>query len=138
MAMGNVDLTTRMGAHTATRTGSYAAFTFAVLGLLGALVYGFVIMKTNPGLAKGATIGGLVEAVMGTIAGWRLRMGKGLFWGGATLFMVALELIGKVVAVQFGGLAIDSVVAIYLFNGLRGAYVLRQGRFAEDEAEVFG
>jgi hypothetical protein len=136
--MWDVDLTTRMGARAATRRGGFAAFTFAGLGLLGVLFYGFVVMKTNPAAATVAMFGGLGEAVIGTIAGFRLRAGAGLVWGGATLILVALEIIGKVVELRLSGLAIGIVVAIYLGNGVRGAYALRRGGFCEDEAEVFG
>jgi hypothetical protein len=95
-------------------------------------------MKTNPAEATVAMFGGLTEAVIGTIAGFRLRAGAGLVWGGATLILVALELIGKMVELRLSGLAIGIVVAIYLGNGVRGAYALRRGGFGEDEADVFG
>ncbi len=138
MAMWDVDLTTRMGANTATRMGGIAAFVLAGLGVAGALVYVFGVLNTDPAQVAGFVVGGLTEAVIGIVAGFRLRAGKGLVWGGLALVLAGLELIGKVVELHLGGLFIGAAVTVYLFNGVRGAYVLRQGRFAEDEAEVFG
>jgi hypothetical protein len=138
MAMWDVDLTTRMGAETATRMGSNAAFMFAGLGVLGAVLYGFVLIKTNPAVATGSAIGGLFEAVIGIIAGLRLRGGKGLVWGGVAAVLLLLEEILKLVQLQLGGgIAIGIVVLVYLVNGLRGANALRQNRFADDDADVF-
>ncbi len=136
MAMWNVDLTTRTGAEKAARAGGVAAFVFAVLGLLGAGFYGVVVMKTNPAMATGAVFGGLLEGVVGAIAGFRLRGGQGFIWGGATLVLVVLEEIGKIVELRPSGLVIGVILAIYLTNGVRGAYALRRGRFADED--VFG
>jgi len=151
MAMWNADVTTRLGAGTAARMGGTAAFVFAGLGLLGVVFFGVASLKTGPAVAGGglllvmmktdaamAVIGGLTEALIGIIAGFRLREGKGLVWGGMAMILVVLELIGKVADSHFGGLVINIVIAAYLFNGLRGAYALAKGRFAQDEADVSG
>jgi hypothetical protein len=136
--MWDVDLATRAGAEKATRSGASGAFTFAALGALGVVFYGVFLMKTNPALAINSMFGGTVEAVVGIIAGLRLRAGKGLVWGGVTLVLVVLEEIGKVVQRQFGGgIFICLVIIVYLVNGLRGAWALRQDGFADDEADVF-
>jgi hypothetical protein len=135
--MWDVDLTTRMGAQTAARMGGTAAFVFAVLGVLGAVLAAAFVMRTNPPVAIGTIVGGLVEALIGLVAGFRLRLGKGMIWGGAAAALDALELITKVVSLQFGGLLIGGVVLVYLVNGVRGAAALRRGPFADDDAETF-
>ena len=137
MALWDADLTTRLGAQTAARTGAIAAFVFAGLGLLGAVLAAAFAMRTNPPLAIGTIIGGLLEALVGVVAGFRLRSGKGMVWGGVTAALATLELIGKVVSLQFGGLLIGGVVLVYLVNGVRGAAALRRGPFADDDAETF-
>lgn len=138
MAMWDVDLTTRMGAQTATGMGSYAAFAFGLLGVLGVLVYGLGHVGATTAESVGAMIGGAFEAGVGLIAGLRLRAGKGFVWGIVAAVFAALELLGKILAIQITGVVLCAIILVYLINGVRGARVLKQDRFAEDEADVFG
>ncbi len=132
-----VDLTSRLGAHSATHQGALACFIFAGLAVLGFFLLGGIAGFTTPdGIA--VMIGAGLEFIVATIAGLRLRAGKGAYWGMATAFLATLELIGKVVALSIGGIVIGALVLVYVVNGVRGALALKRGQgFADDAAEAF-
>lgn len=132
-----VDLTSRLGAHTATHQGALACFIFAGLAVLGFFVLGGSAgFGTPEGIA--VMIGAGLEFVVAMIAGLRLRTGKGAYWGMATALLATLELIGKFVALSIGGIVIGGLVLVYLVNGIRGALALKRGQgFADDAAEAF-
>lgn len=139
MAFWNIDLTTEDGALSAAQIGSYACFVAAVLGLIGtALLLGVTM---GVGLSRLALIGAavaLVEVVLFTVAGFRLRTGRGVAWGWAAAIVLAIELVTKALALSITGIMIDVILLICVINGIRGARALgRIGLSAEDAGEIF-
>ncbi len=139
MALWNVDLTTEDGALGAAQMGGFACFIAAVLGLVG--VAALFLMGTVGGLSPLVLAGAAVavaEVVIFTIAGLRLRAGKGEVWGYTATFVLAIELLAKIASVSFIGIMIDVVLLIALANGIRGARALRRLEMkADDVAAVF-
>lgn len=138
MAFWNVDLTTRSGAETAADQGGLACFFVAGLTVLGALVFGGLAgFDTIEGQITMATIG--LQAVIALIAGFRLRAGKGAFWGMAVAAFLVLEIVTKLVTLNgIGGLVLNVVFLIMVVQGVRGAWALRsQVPFEDDQVEVF-
>ena len=131
------DLTTRAGALSATKSGSTGAFIFCGMGVVGMIFFGLKVgFTTSLGIAEIAAAG--FEAAVALIAGLRLRQGKGVIWGGAAAVLVALEGLGKVVAMSIGGALLSLAVLIMLINGVRGALALKKDAgFEDDDVEVF-
>lgn len=132
-----VDLSTRAGAISATKTGSTGAFMMCAMAVLGAVVFGWMAgFTTSEGIV--ASLGALVEAGIALVAGLRFRAGKGLVWGGIATALMTLEALAKLLAFSIGGLIISGVVLVALVTGLRGAMALRSDRgFRDDEVTVF-
>jgi len=138
MAFWDADLTTRMGAESAAHQGGLGCFIFSGLAVLGLVFFGGMTgFDTPEGIAGMAGAG--AEALVGLIAGTRLRAGKGAFWGIAAAAILALEMLFKLVTLTIGGgLIINAVLLVVIVQGVRGAFALRSARgFAEDDAEVF-
>lgn len=133
MSIWNPDLTTRMGAESATDMGGLACFIYAGLcGLAMALSAGALGYDNALGIASLAVLA--AQAVLAVICGFRLRAGKGAYLGAVTLAVMALDLIGKLIALQIGaGLIISVILFIVLIQGVRGAFALRRGDGFEDE-----
>lgn len=133
----HVDLTSRLGAHSATHQGALACFIFAGLAVLGFFLLGGAAGYTTPeGIA--VMIGAGLEFVVATIAGLRLRSGKGAYWGMATAVLATLELIGKIVALSAVGAMIGALVLLFIVNGVRGALALKRGTgFTDDDLATF-
>lgn len=129
-----IDLTTRAGAQSAVRMGSIAAFIFAGMGVLGALLVG---LAAGPGSAEGlgVIVGGAFEAVLGLVAGLRMRAGKGLIWAIIVAVFLGLELIGKVFVFSILGSVLTGVVLVYLVNGIRGLRALKSD-VGYDDADI--
>ena len=96
------------------------------------------------GLAGFSTVEGKVvvaaaglEALVGLVAGLRFRAGKGAFWGIVALALMTLEFVAKLAAVSLVGIVITGILCVFLFNGIRGAFALKRGKFDEDMADVF-
>ncbi|MCJ2178619.1 hypothetical protein [Novosphingobium album (ex Hu et al. 2023)] len=137
MAFYDIDLTTRAGATGAAKQGGLACFVFAGMGALGVALLGGIAGYTTPE-GIGFMFGGGLEAVVGVIAGLRLRAGKGVFWGGYAALLLTAETIGKAVSLSIGGFILSVVVLVIMVNGIRGALALKRGvLFEDDEAEVF-
>jgi len=138
MAFWDVDLTTRSGAETATSQGALACFITAGLTVVGALFVGGVVgFDTLEGqIAMGAVA---IQGVIALVAGLRLRIGKGAFWGIAVAAMLVLEIINKLVTLTgLGGLVINAIMLVMVVQGVRGAWALRSGAgFEDDHVEVF-
>ncbi len=132
-----IDLTTRAGAKSAAYQGALACFIFCGMAVLGLLVFGGLAgISTPQGLSIVAGAG--LEAVVGLVAGLRLRSGQGAYWGIAAAVLAALELIGKVVALSIGGLVLTGMVLIITVQGVRGAFALKRAAgFEDDDIEVF-
>ena len=133
----HIDLTTRAGAKSAAGQGALACFVFCGMAVLGVILFGGMAGYSTPeGIA--VMVGAGVEAVVGLIAGLRLRAGKGAYWGIAVAALAALELVGKVVALSIGGVVIVGVILITVVQGIRGALALKNGTsFEDDDIEVF-
>lgn len=138
MAFWDVVLTTRSGAETATSQGALACFITAGLTVVGALFVGGVVgFDTLEGqIAMGAVA---VQGIIALVAGLRLRIGKGAFWGIAVAAMLVLEIINKLVTLTgLGGLVINAIMLVMVVQGVRGAWALRSGAgFEDDHVEVF-
>lgn len=138
MAIWDADLTTRGGAETAADQGGLACFIVAGLTVLGAFFLGGMAgFDTAEGQATVAVIG--VQALIALIAGFRLKAGKGAFWGIAVAVMLVLEIINKLVTMTFlGGLVLNALFLVMVVQGVRGAWALRRGTgFEDDNVEVF-
>lgn len=137
MAFWDIDLTTRSGAETAAAQGGLACFIVAGLTFVGALVFGGLAgFDTDEGLATAVGIG--ATALIALIAGFRLRAGKGAFWGIAVALLLVVEIISKLTTFAIGGIIFNVLFLVMVVQGLRGAWALRsQDGFADDAAEVF-
>lgn len=137
MAFYDIDLTTRSGARGAAQQGGLACFVFAGLAVLGVVVFGGAAGYSSPeGIA--AMTGAGAEALIGVIAGMRLRAGKGVYWGGIVAALLGIEIIMKVVSLAFGGMIISAILLVIVINGIRGAWALKRDvAFEDDDAEVF-
>ena len=115
------------------------AFGFAGLAVLGAVVMGGLTgLDTPEGMGIALTAG--AEAVVGLIAGFRFRAGKGAFWGMAAAALLTIEMVYKVISLAIGGgLVINAVLLVCLVQGIRGAMALRSTStlFEDDASEVF-
>lgn len=135
MAFWDADLTTRMGAETATGQAGLACFILAGFRVVAALFLGGSIgLDTTEGQVFAAITG--IEAIVAVIAGFRFRAGKGAYIGMVVAALLALTILDSVVSLGFGGIIINTIFLIVVINGIRGAFAMR-GTFDEDEVEAF-
>lgn len=136
MAFWKIDLTTEDGAANAAATGGMACFIAAGLTLLGAV---FIAGAMRFGGQSVGLFGfAAVSMVIYLAAGIRLREGKGAFWGGAAVALLALEAISKLITLTgLFGLVINLILLVVIVNGVRGAWALRKGGFGEEAVGVF-
>lgn len=136
MAFWDADFTTRMGAETATGQAGLVCFIIAGFRVVGALFFGGMVGFET---LDGQIIAGLtaVEAIVAVIAGFRFRAGKGAFIGMAMAALLALSILNALVSLTFAGIIFNSVFLVVIVQGIRGALVLRNGGFDEDEVEAF-
>jgi len=139
MALWNIDLTTEDGALGAAQMGGAACLVGAVLGALGAISAGGLLASTGQSEVAPLVVGlAMLEVLLFAIAGFRLRAGKGVLWGGAAAVLLVLELLVKLLSVSVIGIIINVILLIVVINGIRGARALHRGSFdAEADAEVF-
>lgn len=140
MAFWNVDLETRMGARSAMDQVKLACFIFAGISAFG----GIMAFWFNPGPIS---ILNFLPATIALIAGLRLKAGEvdSVFWAiaaAALLVLIILSNIFGVVTGTTGFLALSFLVAfaillIMMINGIRAAFALRKGEFAEDHWDTF-
>ena len=136
MAFWDADLTTRMGAETATGQAGMACFIIAGLRVIGALVFGGMAgFDTTEGQVIAAVIA--IEAGLAIAAGLRFRAGKGAFIGIAFAVLLVLAIINSLVSLTFSGIIINTVVLVVVIQGIRGAFALRGSEFEDDSVEVF-
>ena len=138
MAFWDADLTTRMGAESATDQGGIACFVVVGLTVLGAVMTGASMgFDTIEGMVSVAAIG--IEAVIFLIAGLRFRAGKGAFWGIAAAVILVLEILNKLITLLIGfGIIFNVILLVLIIQGVRGAWALRnEVGFSEDDFEVF-
>lgn len=137
MAFWDIDLTTRSGAETAAHQGGLASYFVAGLTIVGGLVLGGLTeLETAEGLSAAVVIA--VSALIAAIAGFRLRAGKGAFWGIAVAVMLVVEIISKLAAFTIGGIILNVIFLVLVVQGVRGAWALRsETGFGEDDVEVF-
>lgn len=137
MSLWKIDLTTEDGAANAAATGGMACFVMAGLSVLGvAILAGTGIFSAA---ARMGVLGyGAASVLVFLAAGWRLRSGKGAFWGIAAALLLVIEIVSKLVTMSgIGFLIVNVIVLIVVVNGVRGAWALRKGGFDEDAVEVF-
>ena len=139
MAFWNVDLTTEDGAMSAAQIGGFACLVGAGLGMIStALLLGLLVSGAVSSAAMAVGAIALVEIVVFTIAGFRLRAGKCVGWGSAVAIGLALELVFKLLTVAIVGIMIDGILLIAVITGIRGALALRRiAATPEDVAEIF-
>lgn len=140
MAFWNVDLETRMGAESAANQGSLACFIFAGFSVLAAVFAGAVLPSgladNNAALLFYLTVVGVQLAVV-LVAGFRLRAGKGAFWGLAATALMALNTLSQLISFALIALVISAILLVFMVQGVRGAFALRNAHFSEDEIEAF-
>lgn len=135
MSFWKIDLTTEDGALNAAATGGMACFIAAGLTVLGAA---FFAGAAPSGVERIGVLGVAAASVVVLLAGgWRLRSGKGVWWGSAAAGLLVLEILSKLITLTgLFGLVINVILLIVIVNGVRGAWALRGG-FDEDVGEVF-
>ena len=138
MAFWTVDLTTHDGATGAAELGGTTCFVAAGLSVVGVLVIG-LLQRASGADWVSATIAAGVEAAIFTVAGFRLRAGKGVIWGCVASVLMVVEMIAKLVTLTgLFGLIMNAVLLVGIVNGVRGALALRRGISDPDEmAETF-
>ena len=138
MGLWTRDLTTRDAADGATGLASIGCFIMAGLSVPSGLVALNLLNGARSELLAGALGAIALEFLVFLIAGFRLRIGKGLGWGIAATVILAIETLFKLVTLSPLGLIIDGIVLVAVINGVRGAAAMRRGFVDYDaEAEVF-
>ncbi|NYT42622.1 hypothetical protein HZY97_17750 [Sphingomonas sp. R-74633] len=138
MALWTVDLTTQDGAESAAQLGSFACFIAAGLTLLSLVMTAGLLTGMRSAGSLVFLLFFLPEAAIFAIAGFRLRAGRGLIWGGVGFAILLLELLLKITTLSVVGIIVNTVLLIGLFNGLRGAAARRGGGFdSEDAGAIF-
>lgn len=138
MAFWNTDLTTQDGAEGAAQNGGFACFIAAGLTVVGMAM--LVAMYNGPAEGLVGGIAGVAsETVVFTVAGFRLRAGKGVIWGGVAALLLIIEMVMKLVTMTgIAGIVINFVLLAFMINGVRGALALRRGDLdVEEVAKVF-
>lgn len=135
MAFFKIDLSTQAGARRAATLGSWGCFAFAALTFFVGVVLGSLTgFETVQGVSF--LIGAAIEVAVALIAGLRLRAGKGAFWGLVTAVILALELALKLSNLaNIVGIVIDIAILIVILIGVRGAFALRKGGFADADGD---
>lgn len=135
MSFWKIDLTTEDGALNAAHTGGMACYIAAGLTVLGAAFFAGAAPAGAERIGVIAVAAASVTIFL--IGGWRLRNGKGVFWGGAAVALLLVEILSKLITLTgLFGLVVNVILLIVVANGVRGAWALRRG-FDEDAAEVF-
>jgi len=138
MAAWDIDLTTRAGARTGAYQASLICFLFAGLSTLGLVFLGGLSGYTKGAISAVVFGVALLEIAVFLIAGFRLRQGKGFYWGVAAALLIVLTLAINLAGLALGAAGLDLVVLLFLGNGLRGAHALYRGSgFEDDDIGVF-
>ncbi|MGY4397967.1 hypothetical protein ACVWZA_003169 [Sphingomonas sp. UYAg733] len=138
MAFWNIDLTTEDGAQSAAQNGGLACFIaagFCVVGM--ALAIGTHLGSKEELIGVLAAMAG--EMLVFVVAGFRLRAGKGIIWGGVAALLLAIEIVAKLVTlIGIPGIVVNIVMLVVLINGVRAALAMRHGDLnTDDVAKVF-
>ncbi|MGH6615137.1 hypothetical protein [Sphingomonas sp.] len=138
MAFWNIDLTTQDGAEGAAQNGGLACFIAAGLTVLGIAML-VATYQGAPAPLLGGIAGVASETVIFTVAGFRLRAGKGVIWGGVAALLLVIEMVTKLITMTgIGGVVINLVLLAVMINGVRGALALKRGDLDVDQvAKVF-
>jgi len=136
MAFWDADLTTRMGAETATGQAGLACFILAGFRILAALFFGGMAGIDS---LEGQIIAGLttIEALVAVVAGFRFRSGKGTYWGIAVAALLAMGILNSLASVAIGGIVISAIFLVIVVQGVRGALALKSTHFDDDDLEAF-
>lgn len=138
MALWNIDLTTQDGIRSASEMGGFACYVSAGLTAVSTLFLLAFRGYGDEGIAAADVIlFAMVPALLVyLIAGWRLRSGKGVFWGSAAILITGLFLLFGLVSLSIPSIFINAIVLVTVINGVRGALAARRSLPA-DTAEVF-
>jgi hypothetical protein len=139
MGFGKIDLTTEDGALGAAQIGAYACFIATVLGLISTgLVLGVVMSDGRTMATVIAAAFAAIEIIVFAVAGFRLRVGKGVIWGIAATVLLAIEFLDKIATMSFVGTMIDGILLLGVINGIRGARALGRIMLSTDDVgEIF-
>ncbi|MES2337283.1 MAG: hypothetical protein V4537_04210 [Pseudomonadota bacterium] len=139
MAFWNIDTTTRDGAAGAAHNGGIASFVAAGLSVLGVGLLVMTQASASSAELAGGIIAVAIECAVFLVAGFRLRAGKGLIWGGFAAALLVVEVLAKLATLTgLPGLVVNIILLIVIANGVRGAWTLRSGRLDGDTiGEVF-
>ena len=133
------DITDPDGLEEARKAGFWGACAFAAMNGIG-IVFLFFTGRT-PNLGQPTSditlplLGIAFELVLVLVAAWRLKVGKGAFWGAAIVLLFIVEVVGKIAAgtTNVGWMIAYAAIMIALVNGVRGAWWRRN----QINAEVF-
>ena len=104
----------------------------------GGVLVGVGLSSTDIVLSLSMIIGGIVESLLGVVAGMLMRSQRGLVLAYIVAALMALELTIKIVTFSLVGIAISGVTMVYLVNGVRGLRALRGGlAFDDEQVDVF-
>ncbi|WP_337661210.1 hypothetical protein [Erythrobacter sp. Alg231-14] len=136
MAFWDTDLTTRMGAETATGQAGVACFVLAGFRIVALLFFGGMVGLDN---FEGLFLAGMtgLEALMAVVAGFRFRSGNGAYWGIAVAALLALSILSSLVSLAIGGVVISAIFFVIVVQGVRGALALRNTHFDDEDLEAF-
>lgn len=120
------------GLEDARKAGFIGALAFAAMIALGVaflLATGLTPDLQQSGLIVGALLGMAIELALVLVAAWRLKAGKGAFWGTAILVLFVVEIATKFMAgaTNVGWLIAYAAIFMALLNGVRGAWARRNG-----------
>lgn len=133
------DVSEAEGLEDARKAGFFGACAFAAMIVLGIAIVFFA--DATPVLGQpvpdptAAVIGMLAELALAVVAAWRLKIGKGAFWGSALALLFVAEIIGKIAGgtTNVGWMIAYAAIFIALVNGVRGAWARR----GHSDAEAF-
>lgn len=137
MGLWNTDLSTPRSARRAAELGSLGCFVLAGLTLLAGFMARDVI---NPAQLEGqiSVVLIILQAIVGIVAGIRLRGGRGVYWAMAVVALLLLEIVTKLVTMSgLPGLIINIALLVIVIHGIRGAMALRSTDAAEEDGAAF-
>ncbi len=139
MAVWDIDLTTRAGAHGATSTAATAAYLYAGATAVGAVLSGVLFQQVG-GYRSSLNLLPFIVVVFAIFAGFRLKDGKGLVLGSVLAAVVLLDLLAHLASLSgIPGIVLCALVFVFLIQGLRGVLALKRGTgFDDDDSDTFG
>ncbi len=141
MAFWDIDLETRMGAESAADQGALACFIYTGILVISLAFAGGMILDTlavNAGAGIVLLIPFAVQMGVVLVAAFRLRAGKGAFWGIGAAVLMGMGVVAQLISLSIGVvLIINAILFVFTIQGIRGAFALRKSHFSEDDIEAF-